>query len=133
MEKFLDSPPSAGRRHSTSTKTVVGSSTPDRKVRGGSAADPRQSPVRTSNPADPSDPAPENIGDRNSGSLTQRVHFDLKSIHSTSTPCSGSEGATDSDDEQGSDGESTGEDGDEEYDPDTTRDSISVPKDLDGD
>lgn len=116
MKESLGSPPPAARRHMTSTKTVVGSNIPDRKSRKGS-----------------SDHTPERINDRNSGILTQSVRFDLKSVHSNSTPASGSEESVGSTSDQESEGESAGEDDDEDYDPDTTRDGIFVPKDLDGD
>ena len=61
------------------------------------------------------------------------MRFDPESIHSASTPASGSESPIDSASDRESEEESAEEDDDEVYDADATRTSISVPKDLDGD
>ncbi|KAG0280396.1 hypothetical protein BGZ97_009413, partial [Linnemannia gamsii] len=59
------------------------------------------------------------------------MRFDLRAIHSTSTPASGSEESVGSVSDRESDGESVGDDDEEEHDPDITQGSIFVPKNLD--
>src|SRR5690348_7520505 len=120
-------------RPTTSTKTIDNGNTRSRRARVGFVVDLRQSRAAASDHASQSGRDPEDGGDHNSDVLTQSGQFDPTSIQSASTPASGCESPTGSIEDPGSSEESTGEDDDEEYDADTTRTNISVPKDLDGD
>ena len=121
----------AFRRRSTSTKTVVSSSTQDRRAREGSIVDSQQPQVPTSNHGNLLDRIFEDGSGRESGVLTQNVPFDPESIQSVSTPVYGFEGSVGSSSDRESDDGSAGEDDDEEYDANATRTLISIPEDLD--